>query len=67
MNAGGSNHGDDDIPSLALPEWNALVAKTSRELLERLDRWKNDDQRIERIFAELKRRPAGNNTSQCKP
>jgi hypothetical protein len=65
MNSSGSN--DDEMPSLSLAEWDALVAQTSRKIRSRLDAWRADDQRIERIFAEFKRRPAGINTQQCKP
>jgi hypothetical protein len=45
VNTNGSN--DDEMPSLSLAEWDALIAQTSRELLERLDRWKDDDARRE--------------------
>jgi hypothetical protein len=37
-------------------EFHALEAATRQEFLVKLDRWRNEDQRIERIFANLKRR-----------
>jgi hypothetical protein len=57
MNSGGSNQ-DGEMPSLTLSEWNVILARTARELLSGLDRWRDDDHRIAAIFANLKRRPA---------
>jgi hypothetical protein len=37
-------------------EFRALELATRQEFLVRLDRWRNEDQRIERIFTNLKRR-----------
>ena len=54
MNSSGSN--DDEMPSCSIDEWNVILARTARELLSGLDRWKNENQRIEAIFADLKRR-----------
>jgi hypothetical protein len=65
MNSSGSN--DDEMPSLSLAEWDALVAQTSRKTLGRLDAWRAENQRIEAIFANLKRSRASNNTLQSKP
>jgi hypothetical protein len=56
-----------DDESLTLSEWDALEASTRKQILEGLDRWRADDQRIEAIFADLKRSRASNNTLQCKP
>jgi hypothetical protein len=37
-------------------EFRALELVTRKQILERLDAWRNDDARIEVIFANLKRR-----------
>jgi hypothetical protein len=58
MNSPESNQ-DDDMPSTTLAEWDALMTETARGIRSRLDAWRADDQRIERIFAEFKRRPVG--------
>jgi hypothetical protein len=65
MNTGGSN--DDEMPSLSLADWDALVAQTSRKIRSRLDAWRAENQRIEAILTNLKRSRASNNTLQCKP
>jgi hypothetical protein len=43
----------------SLAEYAALEAQTRKELLRRLDAWRAEDQRIERIFAEIKQRRPG--------
>jgi hypothetical protein len=46
----------------SLAEYAALEAATRTEILVRLDAWRAEDQRIERIFAEIKqRRPVETN------
>jgi hypothetical protein len=39
-------------------EYQALVTTTHKQILARLDAWRAEDQRIEGIFADLKRRRA---------
>jgi hypothetical protein len=56
MNSGGSNHEEPQDPSCSLDEWEILEASTRKQILERLDRWKNENQRIAAIFANRKRR-----------
>jgi hypothetical protein len=57
MNTGGSIYADE-MPSCSIDEWNVILARTARELLSGLDRWRDDDHRIAATFANLKRRPA---------
>jgi hypothetical protein len=48
VNANGSN--DDEMPSLPLADWGALEAATRKELLTRLDAWRDDLARREAIL-----------------
>jgi hypothetical protein len=70
MNSGGSK--SDELPSLLLSltnctesEWDALMAQTARSIIARLDTWRTENQRIEAIFANLKRRRTTKTTSSA--
>jgi hypothetical protein len=61
VNSGGSK--PNELPSLSLTsctesEWDALMAQTARRIIARLDAWRAENQRIEAIFADLKRHRA---------
>jgi hypothetical protein len=61
------NHDSNDVDerlTCTPDEWTAILSNTRRQILEPLDRWRDEDRRIAAIFMNLKQQKTPRNASR---